>query len=138
MLPAVAFKGMHIRTQADAMEMVGAIARRSRYGDVAAVYLNEDGEIVELFLFSGGADHLPELVYFTCCADEPEVVRVFLITDRTGEVSADRPDDELLWMELHANAAEGATQLMDWFVTSGRYAFSVAEFAPIPSGWSEG
>ncbi len=136
MLPAEAFKGVRIRTQMDAMEMVAAIARRTCCGDVAAVFLNDGGEIVELFLFAEGAEHLDELVYITCSPDEPEVAQLFLVTDRTGEVPADRPDDELLWMELHANAAEGETRLMDWFVTSGRYAFSVAEFAPIPAGWS--
>ena len=135
MLPAEAFKGVRIRTQGDAMQMVGAIARRTNHGDVAAIYLNHDGEIVELFVFTDGAEHLDQLVYITCSPDEPEVAQLVLVTDRTGEVPADRPDDELLWMELHANAAEGATQLMDWFVTSGRYAFSVAEFAPIPAGW---
>jgi hypothetical protein len=134
-LPAEAFKGVRIRSQADAMQMVGAIARRTNHGDVAAIYLNHDGEIVELFVFTDGAEHLDQLVYITCSPDEPEVAQLVLVTDRTGEVPADRPDDELLWMELHANAAEGATQLMDWFVTSGRYAFSVAEFAPIPAGW---
>ena len=135
MLPAEAFKGVRIRSQADAMQMVGAIARRTNHGDVAAIYLNHDGEVVELFVFTDGAEHLDQLVDITCSPDEPEVAQLVLVTDRTGEVLADRPDDELLWMELHANAAEGATQLMDWFVTSGRYAFSVAEFAPIPAGW---
>ncbi len=135
MLPAEAFKGVRIRTQGDAIQMVGAIARRTNHGDVAAIYLNREGEIVELFVFADGAEHLDQLVDITCSPDEPEVAQLVLVTDRTGEVPADRPDDELLWMELHANAAEGATQLMDWFVTSGRYAFSVAEFAPIPAGW---
>jgi hypothetical protein len=58
-----------------------------------------------------------------------------LLTDRTGETMADRPDDELAWEELVGQATAAGLELLDWWVIFGTQAFSVAEFAPTPAGW---
>ena len=70
-----------------------------------------------------------------CDADIPDLSAMVLFTDRTGEVPADRPDDELTWMELSAHAEAAGVSLLDWIVVWGRYAFSVAQFAPSPARW---
>jgi hypothetical protein len=41
---------------------------------------------------------------------------LFIAVDRTGEMPADRPDDELLWMELRDLAAAKDLCLCDLFV----------------------
>ena len=55
--------------------------------------------------------------------------------DAIREVPADRSDDELTWMEIAALAAEHDVTVYDWLVLSDRWAFSVAEFAPVPAQW---
>ena len=119
-----------------ALFMLKVGLRYSTPGSVMVVYLRPDRRVHDLLLIQGGGEELlDDLIYVTCSPDEPEAASLFIATDRTGEVPADRPDDELRWMELHANAAEGETELLDWFIVWGTAAFSVAEFAPIPPGW---
>ena len=67
--------------------------------------------------------------------DDSGAPSLFVITDRSGEVFADRPDDELVWMELVDLAAAAGFTLLDWFVVFGTMAFSVAEYAPRPAQW---
>ena len=122
-------------TAADALVVAKSVSNQRRPGSVAMVFTDDDRRLLDLFYIEGGADHLPELVEFCCSPDEAEVTGLFLVTDRTGEVPADRPDDELTWMELVASAREGGVTLFDWFVVWGTTAFSVAEHAPIGPQW---
>jgi len=61
--------------------------------------------------------------------------RLMLISNRTGQGCADRPDDELVWEEMVGMARANDIVLLDWFVTWGTKAFSLAEFAPTPAAW---
>lgn len=126
---------LRLHNRQDAMEFVAAVTRRTTSGSATMVFADRRGHVVEMFCVENGGDSLPELVALTCSATDPEEGRLLLITDRTGEVPVDRPDDELTWIELHATAAVGEVDLLDWFVTSSHYAFSVAEFAPIDAAW---
>jgi hypothetical protein len=124
-----------LRTREDAVHFVAALARRTTPATATMIFGDRSGKVVEMFCIEGGADHLPDLVEFTCSPDEEDVCCLLLVTDRSGETPADRPDDELTWVELHASARDGGVELLDWFVTSGRWMFSIAEFAPIQAAW---
>jgi hypothetical protein len=60
---------------------------------------------------------------------------VMLVSNRTGEEPADRPDDELVWEELVGTAAARGVGLLDWWVLWGTTAFSIAEHAPTPASY---
>jgi hypothetical protein len=131
-----------LRTQADALQLVACISRRSNPGDVCAVFLDDDRRIVELFVTQDADsvdDFLPQFVYVTCSPDETDVTGLMLVSDRTGQVPLDRPGDEIRWQELVANAAEGGVTLYDWFIIADRrFAYSLPQFAPTPPQWVAG
>jgi hypothetical protein len=106
-----------------------------QHGSATLVLLDEDRRLVDLYVVEDGDAELRRLVEAVCEADIPDVTDMVLISDRTGEEPADRPDDELLWMELVELAEDWDVVLLDWFVLAGRYSFSVAEYAPIPAQW---
>jgi len=87
------------------------------------------------FRHRGWGDQLVEVLEMVFTIDDSGASCLFIITDRTGEVYADRPDDELAWMELVDLAATADITLLDWFVVYGTITFSVAEFAPLPAQW---
>lgn len=124
-------------TDADALELVSTIVTRTEPGDVVTLFLDDDRRIVELFHVTGGAEPLlPKFVEMTCSLDEPDVTGLLIVTDRSGEIPLDRPDDELVWQELVDTARSGGVTLYDWFVVADhRWAFSVAEFSPTPAQW---
>jgi hypothetical protein len=99
------------------------------------VLVDDDRRLVDFFVVEDGAEQLIYVIERIVEADWPEVTALFLVTDRTGEVPADRPDDELVWMELASLASFYGVTLLDWFVVWGTNAFSVAEFAPVPAQW---
>ena len=80
-----------------------------------------------------GAEHLADLVEFAWLYAEAR--DIFFAIDRTGEVPADRPDDELMWRELRELATTKELCLLDVFVVWGTRAFSIAEHAPLPAQW---
>jgi hypothetical protein len=131
-----------LRTQADALQLVACISRRSEPGDVCAVFVDDDRRIVELFVIEDADsvdEFLPQFVYVTCSPDETDVTGLMLVSDRTGQVSLDKPGDELRWQELVANAAEGGVTLYDWFIIADRrIAYSLPQFAPTPPQWVAG
>lgn len=126
-----------LRTREDAVQFVAAVAGRTTPATATMILGDRSGKVIGVFCVEDGADHLPDLVEFTCSPDENDVCCLLLVTDRSGETPADRPDDELTWVELHASARDGGVELLDWFVTSGRWMFSIAEFAPIPVAWED-
>lgn len=90
-----------LRTRQDADQFVAAAARRTTPGMATMIFADRSGKAVDLFCIEGGGEQLPELVELTCSQSKPEICGLVLVTDRTGEVPADRPDDELTWLELH-------------------------------------
>ena len=77
---------------------------------------------------------LPEVVALIASIALPGE-RLMLVSNRTGQYCADRPTDELEWEEMVGVARANGIVLLDWFVTYGTKAFSLAEFAPTPAGW---
>jgi hypothetical protein len=120
---------------ASAMSLLKAIRRLDRPDSLTLVLVDDDRRLVDFFVVEDGAEQLVYVVERIVEADWPEVTALFLVTDRTGEVPADRPDDELVWMELASLASFYGVTLLDWFVVWGTTAFSVAEFAPVPAQW---
>jgi hypothetical protein len=118
-----------------ALSLLRAIRRLDRPGSLTLVLVDDDRRLVDFLVVEDGAEQLVYVVERILEADWPEVTALFLVTDRTGEVPADRPDDELVWMELASLASFYDVALLDWFVVWGTTAFSVAEFAPVPAQW---
>jgi hypothetical protein len=111
------------------------VSRLDRPGAAVLVLLDQDRRFVDVFVVEDGGSELRTVVSFACESDIADATDILLVTDRTGEVCADHPDDELTWMELVELAASFDIALVDWFVVSGRYAYSVSEHAPIPAQW---
>ena len=129
------FRGHHYTSAHDALRMAAAVSQRKRPGSVTLVLLNRNRELVDIRIVEDGADCLPEVLELVFTIDDSGASGLFIITDRSGEVFADRPDDELVWMELVDLAATVGITLLDWFVVYGTMTFSVAEFAPLPAQW---
>ena len=60
-----------------------------------------------------------------------------VVSNRTHQVPADRPGDELVYEEIRGAALAHDVVLLDWFVIAGTKAFSLAEFAPSGPGWDQ-
>jgi hypothetical protein len=115
--------------------MAAAVSQRERPGSATLVFLNRNRALVDILVVEDGADLLVEVLELVCTIDDWGASGLFIITDRSGEVSADRSDDELVWMELADLAATAGVTLLDWFVVFGTTAFLIAEFAPVPAQW---
>ena len=120
---------------ADALVVAAAVGRLGRPGSATLVFLDDDARVVDVLVISDGGDQLAHVLDLALQMQEPELEELFVITDRTGEVPADRPDDELVWMELSDLASSYGVCLLDWYVVFDMQAFSVAEFAPSPARW---
>ena len=120
---------------ASALSLLRAIRRLDRPGSLTLVLVDDDRCLVDFFVVEDGAEQMIYVVEKIVEEDWPDVTAIVLVTDRTGEVPADRPDDELVWMELSSLATFYGVTLLDWFVVWGTNAFSVAEFAPVPAQW---
>jgi len=119
----------------EAKHFLAAIARRSEAGMATAVALDRRRRLLDFRAVGDGADHLPDVVAFMAFCGRRGTRFLVLVTDRTGEIPADRPGDELQWEELVGLARSLGLDLLDWWVTVDQQAFSVAEFAPTPAGW---
>jgi hypothetical protein len=128
---------LQFRSAADAQGMLAAIRQRSEPGTAVVIFLDSDRRPVDAFFITDGGDEVVEVVESVCLLRDHEATCAFLVTDRTGEVPADRIDDELTWMELVALAAVTGVTLLDWFVVWEAKVFSVAEFAPLPAQWTD-
>lgn len=127
---------LEIRHFTDILDVLTAISRRTGPGDNLAVGFDE-GRIltVALPLDLTGAT-LPDFVRVFCQVWAPREA-LMLVSNRTGEVPADRPGDEEMWVEMAAQCAAEDVILLDWFILWETHAFSVAEHAASPSGWSQ-
>ena len=119
----------------DALVLLIGVSRAGKPGSATLVLLDEDRRLVDPLVVEDGGSQLRRLVQTACEADIPDVTDLRIVTDRTGEVPADRFDDELLWLDLVELAESLGINLLDWFVVSGRYGFSVAEHAAVPAQW---
>ena len=79
----------------EAMPFVTAMARRSRPGMAVAVCLDERRRLLDFRPVVDGADHLDDVLRFVELLGHRRTRAVLLLSDRTGESLADRPDDEL-------------------------------------------
>jgi len=120
---------------ADALVVAAAVGRQRCPGSATFVFLDDDRRLLDLLVVADGGDQLAHVLDMASELQDDEVESLFVITDRTGEVPADRPDDELVWLELVDLAADRGMTLLDWFVVWDMNAFSVAEFAPRPAQW---
>jgi hypothetical protein len=119
----------------EAYAVAASVSRLRRPGSATVVSLDDDRRVIDLLVVEDGAGHESEMIELMVLSEESGLSSLFLVTDRTGEVPADRPDDELTWMELVELAASDGLVLRDWFIVWGTKAFSVAEFAPLPAQW---
>ena len=117
------------------MRMAAAVGQQKLPGSATLVFLDRNRGLVDIRVIEDGGDPLVEVLEMVFTIDDSGASNLFIITDRSGDVSADRPDDELVWMELVDLAATAGVTLLDWFVVYGTRAFSVAEFAPLPAQW---
>lgn len=120
----------------EALPFVAEMAARSDPGTATVVLLDNRRRLCDLLVVTeGGAEHLAEVLEGAVLRSDARARYAILLTDRSGEPLADRPDDELQWMELVELARSEGLVLLDWFVTYGMRGFSVAEFAPLPAQW---
>jgi hypothetical protein len=129
------FRRHHFTSAHDALRLAAAVSQRERPGSATLVFLNSNRGLVDIRVIEDGGDQLVEVLELVFTIDDTGASGLFIITDRSGEMSADRPDDELVWMELVDLAATAGITLLDWFVVFGTTTFSVAEFAPLPAQW---
>ena len=94
---------------ASALSLLKAIRRLDRPGSLTLVLVDDDRRLVDFFVVEDGAEQLVYVVERIVEADWPEVSALFLVTDRTGEGPADRPDDELVWWSCHRSPRSTAS-----------------------------
>lgn len=122
-----------IRSQADALPVVGFLGRRTPPGTDSVVLADRRGRIATMFTMAPGTPVTAMVGLLAAHLQARE--RLLLVSNRTGEEPADRPDDELVWEELQGIARANDVVLLDWFITVDTLAFSLAEFAPSPAQW---
>jgi hypothetical protein len=119
----------------DAAAFVAAVTRCSRPGLALAVCLDPQRQLLDLHAVPGGADDPVAVLHAAAHTCSKRTQAVLLLTDRRGEVLADRPDDEVRWQELVDVADDLGLQLVDWWLLFGDQAWSVAERSPTPARW---
>lgn len=121
-------------TPDDARGFVAAVARHSRPGMVFAVCLDRRRRLVDFHCLPG-AHEAAEIVRVVQRCGHHRTCSLLLLSDRSDEPVVSRPDDELTWEELCGQADAAGLALLDWWVLTGRHAYSVAELTPTPAGW---
>jgi hypothetical protein len=122
-----------LRTREDVLPLLAVIAARSqpRTNWVLAMTRERNVELILPLAFDEG---MPSTIGLLAAAALPGEA-ILVVSDRSGEVPADRPDDELIWEEMRGAAAAHDVVLIDWYVVWNTTAFSIAEFAPSGPGW---
>jgi hypothetical protein len=125
-----------VRSVSDAVPLVNATVRLQRPGVATLVFFDRRRRLADLLAVEDGdtAD-LPRTVGMACCLMPRKVKSLLIVTDRSGEVPADRPGDEELWEEILDLTNIVDITVLDWLVSWGTKAFSVAQFAPRPANW---
>lgn len=124
------------RSREEAMPFIAGTSRHTKPGCLTLAFTDEHHRLVDMLVVDGGGDNIRQCVEIACGIVMLKARGLLLISDRSGEVPADRPDDELLWLELVQIAKDQRITLYDWMITWGTKAYSVAEFAPIAAQWA--
>jgi hypothetical protein len=128
------FEEITVHTRDDAIPLVAALSARTDSGVDVVLAFDEGGVLVAGIPMEPNCP-LPQVVALIAAVAAPGE-RLMLVSNRTGQYCADRPDDELVWEEMAGIARANNIVLLDWWVTWGTKAFSLAEFAPTPAAWS--
>ena len=122
-----------VRTRADAVPVIAALGRILRPGTSGVAAFDQDGEFTLVVEVEHDESVTTTVELLASIALPGE--HVLVVSNRTHQVPADRPDDELVWEEMVGIARANEIVLWDWWVVWGTKAFSLAEFAPSPAGW---
>ena len=125
-----------VRTRADAMPIIASLGRILDPGDSAVVAFDEENELT-LVVEVDPDESVAECVGLLAGVALPGE-HILVVSNRSGQVPADRPDDELVWEEMVDVARANDVILWDWWVVWGTKAFSLAEFALTPAAWPAG
>lgn len=128
-------KKLVVQSATDFFPLLKSLRKLDIPGCVSVVFLRPDRRFYDSITVTDGGCRVPQVVSHLLNIEDPKVGAIVLASDRTGEVPADRPDDEFDWVGMHEAASHCGIDLLDWFVVWGTKAFSVAEFAPVPAGW---
>ena len=128
------FKKVTVHTREDALPLVAALSVRTDPGVDVVLAFDRRGVLVAGLPMEPNCS-LPMVVALIAGVAAPGE-RLMLVSNRTGQQCADRPDDELVWEEMVGVARAHDIVLLDWWVTWGTKAFSLAEFAPTPAAWA--
>ncbi len=123
-----------VRNREEGLSIVAAARTRVPVGVDLVVLLDTEGGWIDAFQMEPGTP-LPEIIE-VCASRMVPGAAILVVSNRTGEVPTDRPDDELVWEEIAGIAASYGVTLLDWFVFSGPWSFSVTEFSPSGDGWA--
>ena len=122
-----------IRTFDDCLTFVATVARKVPPGVDVVAGIDRRHRLQVILPMEPGSP-LPEVVDQLASHFLPREA-LLVVSNRTGETPADRPDDELVFEEMAGAARAYDIVLLDWWITSGTKAFSIAEFAPSGTGW---
>ena len=128
-------KKLVVQTVQDFLPLLRSLRKLDIPGCVSVVFLRHDRRFYDSLTVTDGGDRVAQVFAHLLNIDDPKIGAMVLATDRTGEVPADRSDDEFHWTGMHEAASHCGIDLLDWFVVWGSKAFSVAEHATIPAGW---
>lgn len=93
----------------DALVVVKSAGRTLKRGTNLIVFQDDAGRFVTNWPVTDSDDELEFVVAATCAMAPDEVVGAFLVSVRTGEAPADRPDDERRWCALGELAEDAVT-----------------------------
>ena len=125
---------LYVRSRDEAMPLVAVLSRKLDPGVDLVMAFDRAGELGVAVPLDPGTTLTEVVELMTAIALPGE--QLLLVSNRTGEDPADRPSDEFDWEEMSGIARANDVVLLDWFVTCGTTAFSLAEFAPTPAAWA--
>lgn len=126
---------VYVRDREEGIALAAASARRHPRGAHLFVGLDRARQ-VRLFLPMEPSTPLAQTVAMLGELFLPGEA-LLIVSNRTGEVPADRPDDELVWEEMLGAARSRRVVLLDWWILWGQKLFSAAEFSPSGPGWTQ-
>jgi hypothetical protein len=127
-------KLLRVANTRDAAELTAAIGLRTAPGETVIAAFDRQQRLQVVVPIALGENSLLEYVDLFCQIALPRE-SLFIVSNRSGELPADRPSDEADWEALAACCEKAEVYLLDWWIQSETYAFSAAEFASTPPGW---
>ena len=122
-----------VRFREDAVPLVAALSTRTDPGVDVLLAFDDQGHLTMAIPLEPGTS-LPAVVGLIAGIALPGE-QLMLVSNRSGQDCADQWDDELVWEEMVGTARANDIVMLDWWVTVGTKAFSLAEFAPTPAAW---